>query len=446
MDIHPASQECRKGVDLMKSYGLLLLSILILVGCATGTNRNNGTSKILTPTKIQAQTTSEEQETEQSKPPAQQITETQLPQSTTPDETIKSNNVLGKQLAVAVEFPNQAIVVFDFDSGESRRLRENESIVFLDWVDKGCGLIIGETTDDVGSIYKIDLQGNFLEEITNYDFRHIEGYLWPGVSDIYLSSSGEFAAYIISAYEDDSFRDPNIFNLYISKVDEPDSMIAISQNDGVYDISWSPNGSFIAFTDYDDFGIHQLYVSSPEKAEKYQLTNFSKPDGIIQHITWSPNSEFIAFNYVIRKEGGGILENNIVIGAVQDFEINSKTINSIEGKEFERVQNIWWEEDNIIVLDIIDSFSGKSTSGIYWINTQTDSVIQKVLQEDVGSLSGPWSKAILSDSHLGLLIQPEFWIFDLEEREVIAKTQMPVDLASSWYLAPPDFPGEAYCN
>jgi len=255
----------------MKNYGLLLIPMLILVGCATITDLNslNGTPIVPTLKNVQTQDTDDQQETEHSKTPTQNITEPPLLQSTNADETRRFDNTFGNQLAVVVEFPDQAIVVIDFESGESRRLREDGSFVFLDWVDKGCGLIIGDTAGNVGLVYKIDLQGNFLEEITRHDFQYLEGYLGIGVSDIYLSASGEYVAYIVSAYEDSSFRDPNLFNLYVSRVGDLNSTIAISQNDGVFDLSWSPVGSIIAFTDYDDTGILQIYVSEPEKSDMH---------------------------------------------------------------------------------------------------------------------------------------------------------------------------------
>lgn len=427
----------------MKNYGLLLILALFLVGCVVDTNlsASNDTVAVPTSTNLLTQTTGKSQETEPSKTPTQQITGIPLPQPTNTEEAR-----LVDQLGVAVEFPDRAIVVFNFDSGESRRLRDGGKFVFLDWVDNGCGLIIGDTIFDVGSVYKIDLQGNFLEEITHYDFQHIEGYIGLGVSDIYLSPSGEYIAYIVSAYEDSYQRDPNLFNLYVSRVDDPNSTIAISQNDGVVDMAWSPDGALIAFSDYDNSGILQLYISGPEKEGKVQLTNFTMPNSTIQYITWSPNLENIAFNYLAYKEEGGILENSAIIVSVQGIEKQSKTINSIEGKEFREIQNIWWEDDNVIVMDVIVTISDKTSSEMYWINTQTDAVVETVFQEDVGSFEYPWSQSIYSEGRLGLLVWPEFWVFDLEKREVIAKVEMPVDIASSWYLAPLDFPGETNCN
>lgn len=83
------------------------------------------------------------------------------------------------------------------------------------------------------------------------------------------------------------------------KENETVESIILTTNHGAWpaEINWSPDGNFLAFTDFDEFGAQQIYLYDPENDRVSQLTNLKNKNSrtLIYNFKWSDNSKYIAF-------------------------------------------------------------------------------------------------------------------------------------------------------
>lgn len=99
--------------------------------------------------------------------------------------------------------------------------------------------------------------------------------------------------YLYSVYDS---KTQDVFVLPVNEMIEVEA-IRLTEHSGAWptSIAWSQNGVYLAFTDFDDDGIHQLYLFDTEKSEKKQLTNFDSnmTDAYIFDFQWGKNSDEI---------------------------------------------------------------------------------------------------------------------------------------------------------
>jgi len=70
---------------------------------------------------------------------------------------------------------------------------------------------------------------------------------------------------------------------------------------------WSPDGTRLAYSDYDVAGVAQLYHSHPDGSDRRQVTTFTTSGLDIGAIKWSPDGRFLACaTYYGADQGGAV--------------------------------------------------------------------------------------------------------------------------------------------
>ena len=291
-----------------KIYILLLFSASVFfMGC--GIHNNNSTNqpihtrtnnesvitpKLLTPIKTQPINASNKTETPK-------ISLTAILVTAQATSTPTSADIFNGKLIILRNFEVNYIEDILSDSGQNL-VANGQSIDIQNWEGNGCTLIVKIKN----GIVEMNLQGKIVRTI--FSFERLppitDGVILlpPSYSrraiDL-LSPDEGWVSYkvgsgIVEQVGDD--RDPLRYeyeNIETISVDGKEGPYQLSQRGGAWRASWSPNSQGIAYTDYDEFGIHQLYVISPDGTNRRQITYFTNPLEIMK-IIWSPNGKNIA--------------------------------------------------------------------------------------------------------------------------------------------------------
>jgi dipeptidyl aminopeptidase/acylaminoacyl peptidase len=189
-----------------------------------------------------------------------------------------------------------------------------------------------------------------------------------------LSSDNKIFAYIVgSGYRDRSRYE--VQNLLVRNLeDDNNSLNQISSNGGVWDIAWSPDGSMIAYTDYDAFGIMQLYVANPNGTEIHQISNNQRLGVDILEIRWSNEGEAIAY-LLDDGENGYYVRVNKITHLDNQF---------IEYGPFKSISDFWWHSGNKLGIFYNDNLS-ENTWKITWYQAFSKTLIRSLDEVDTPS-------------------------------------------------------------
>jgi Tol biopolymer transport system component len=230
--------------------------------------------------------------------------------------------------------------------GEAAKI--DQRVFFLDWSHDGNGLLV------LGGIDNRDLKGNaWLVDVntyssvnirqTNYDAREITSasYSPDGTAIVYARAT---------CYQCGS-------EVWRVAVDKPEQQLLFRIPEfRVEDISWSPDGRYIAFTQWQqtteshDFAIGELWLMDANGDKKWLLspavTGYFKRFGL----AWSPNSRQVAFVMNDETTSGkqlGQLHSNIYVADVSSGNISRLT-------QFSRALTLaptWSPEGSILAFE-----------------------------------------------------------------------------------------------
>jgi WD40 repeat protein len=409
------------------------------------------TQPIIIPTSTQVKTTpvsSTPTRTQEvtSKPvtdtPAPSKTKTQTLVSITPIPT--STNFLDGKLIILREFTVNYLE--DILSGRGNILfAEGKSIDILRWAGNGCTLIVA-TRDE---IVKMDLQGKILQTIFSFD-------QLPSITDgVILSppSTGRRAidalspdetwiAYKIGSGSYEQRGDDlepiryEYENLETMSVDGTQGPYRLSQNGGAWRAAWSPDSKQIAYSDYDEKGIHQLFIINKDGTNRRQVTSFTHPRmkgtsltypaGEILKIIWSPNGEKIA-------------------SLVDQGDHWSTIVLNIDGKSSEALENIsaeWWRDNNSLVAwKIIEQEPRHAELITLDTNTNKEFTIRPEGCHRINQFGNP--------SMIGCMtLDYDFFVYDTKSGNAVMYPKFdPNRLEIHYWIAAPDsYPGVNGCG
>ena len=110
-----------------------------------------------------------------------------------------------------------------------------------------------------------------------------------------LSPTGQYVSYSVYSgelyYDSAQYQDVEIVTL-----EHPDNPIRLTAHGGAWNGggAWSPDGSLIAYTDYDEQGVSQVYTTRLEDLTQQLLTDFRTPGLRAGGLSWSPDGDRIA--------------------------------------------------------------------------------------------------------------------------------------------------------
>ncbi|MBR9897599.1 MAG: S9 family peptidase [Gammaproteobacteria bacterium] len=109
------------------------------------------------------------------------------------------------------------------------------------------------------------------------------------VSEVQVSPNGKYIAYVRRS--NDVMSDSSRANVWLASVDGKSHRPLLSSKKNYYSIRWSPDGSRLAYLSNEE-GKPQLYVRWMDTGQTALVTNVTSSPS---NITWSPDGKYIAF-------------------------------------------------------------------------------------------------------------------------------------------------------
>jgi hypothetical protein len=174
-------------------------------------------------------------------------------------------------------------------------------------------------------------------------------------------------------------------------------------------LAWSPDGQYLAYTDYDDAGLNQVFVYDLEKGKETQLTRFltQTDQAIIIRVLWSPDSQSLLFvrrDFNVKTEVGIIrVENKEIKWITLQFE-NYGFVSEPYGQH-----QPWWDNQSQVLLLTVEMEEGnRMVEYLIWYDLSNDKI------EDILSareaFDEPYFGAVVPMDNLGrvILMGPSF--------------------------------------
>ncbi len=188
--------------------------------------------------------------------------------------------------------------IIDINNNEVERIFPEN--YFIDWIGNGCEIVIKTKDSD---LFKANITGEIDEELFSYQNlnaieKNLFGYTlnpspdhkwvwyWTGKSD----PEDQLQEYYI----------PMNPNIGILALDDQKNPRLLSKNSGAWAVSWAPDTASIAFSDYDENHIQQVYIHKLNENSTFKVTEYLNPDYKITNIAWSPNRKNIAVTLNIK--------------------------------------------------------------------------------------------------------------------------------------------------
>ena len=185
-----------------------------------------------------------------------------------------------------------------------------------------------------------------------------------------------------------SVQDAGFQNVRLLKVNEtsPQEVIELTKRGGARptDLAWSPDSRFLAYTDYDEMGVQQIYFFSPEERQEHQITRFNldMKDHVIEDFRWSPDLQVLAFLIVGPRstEFGNEIAVQDAIGIISIPGFGLEWVELMEYSDYQlygynwgKLQTIVWDNQGKTLLIPLES----NTGGMYlaWYDLESGKVV-----------------------------------------------------------------------
>ena len=252
-----------------------------------------------------------------------------------------------------------------------------------------------------------------------------------------LSPSGRWLAYKVVDQIEMSAEGAKIQDVRLLQVNEltPQDVLRLTERSGARPArsTWSWDSRFLAYTDYDEAGVVQIYIFSPEENQEYQITQFGPDmtDHEIQILSWAPNSLTIAFSIVgisETEEAGIEKTDNGAVGIISFPDFNLKWVN-LKGYDnpilynnlMSGVTTLWWSKDS---QELLIPFSLGTVKNyvmyLAWYDLTVDEIVHLLSDSDFpeSSFDFFWGAFPLNDlDRIGILGEKVFYIFDRNSKE-----------------------------
>jgi len=339
-----------------------------------------------------------------------------------------------------------AILIFDTETSVSREITSQQlggTIVGFDWSANGCNLFVALQSEGNVQYVQTSLDGKILDSVTQPISRSAEEESRFGWT---MSSTQEWIAVLTGFGEDEEGFDFEFKDTWTIRIgEEPETLIALTQNSYTSAPTWSPNGERLAFSNRDATGILQLYHTAPDGSDLVQLTHFSEPIARIEGIRWSPNNQwltFATFNIVSPMAPGE--------SALWSVAVNGQTLQQVDTGNYIIRQAPWWSANSESYSAYAELWSTESSSGfqggkVIWVNPQTGEIFHEftptgIQFEHIFPVAG--------NSKVGFL-GATFTVYDEETETTMIRGQSPFGPFYATKItpsvAPYHFPGEENC-
>ena len=362
-----------------------------------------------------------------------------------------NHQLLGKNMVAIKEWDSTNIHLVDLDTGYMRKLllpTEYHPIRVLAWSNNGCELAL-VTTGQNGvnnTILQVDLQGNITQYLLSSES------ISHNIRNFVLSPSQEWIAYRFSEGEYVGGFDPiyEFENIEVISVGGAVGPYRLTQGNGGREVAWAPDSMRLAYGDFDENGIPQLYISNLDGTQRVQRTHFDDPLVEIRHIQWSPQGDRIAFAYT---RLGNISsteprKTDVMVVSAETGEF-PKTVDRIY-----LAYSLWWQGDDTIVVWGYEREYGAynmQNEHLFWVDADTCQVVA-VLEGDTtpeGYMINPQPFGI--SPTIGYVTDHSFYSYDYFNHSFTRWDNILIGVngrvvVEDWNPAPGSFQGEAACQ
>lgn len=229
---------------------------------------------------------------------------------------------------------------------------------YIQWSPDGCQLRITTRRDQKSILLNLDLASGVQHDLFVVSDTGDEDAMYPQ-----LSPDGKWISYVVG-YGEDRYTGWEFQDVRVVVVDEPARPFHLTERGGagVYGGAWSPDGQWLAYSDYDQDGNGQLYLSKPDGSDRRQLTHLVMSKITMDVIEWSPDGQRLAFTaydqddipqgiWIVHSDGNDLREITLSDG------------NSIWGAP------LWWSADGRTFVAFVSG--DESVEGLYWFDPDT---------------------------------------------------------------------------
>lgn len=259
----------------------------------------------------------------------------------------------------------------------------------VQWSSDGCHLLISTLGPQGMALHGIDLSND-----VQYKILAESDMVDENPDFLRLSPDGKWITYVVQSGKDQD-RGVKLRDVKVIAAEAPDKPVSLTKRGGAGVLGgvWSPDGQRVAYSDYDEAGNGQVYLSRPDGSDRHQLTHFTAPKTTMNWITWSPDGQELAFAIYDNQEDNQYeVGNRLAIWVVHSDGSGPREMILNDGRSVQGTP-LWWEEDNrTLVVSILDDIPGE---GLYWFDVNTGHVVHVFYDATApsGSIFGPFPLA-----------------------------------------------------
>jgi len=337
----------------------------------------------------------------------------------------------GPLIVFLIQNGERYLLFLDIATLTFRKVNQGPLVInALQWLDNGCHVFTGPNV--------IDLQGNILEKIDDpeNEERFQVVVLSPdkqrGARDMFLGSHANVEL--------------DYLTLEILERTLLTTPVELAPNGGAYAYAWSPDGNWLAFSDFDENDILQVYRATVDGQVVEQLTTHLQDPGVIQIIEWSPNGQYIAYAaqaFLPTQYAHGGWIGLITLSDLQMVAINPDY--------FQYTRGLWWSEDNDLIAFVGEGFpeapNALDGTQIHWADRNSGAILNSFYSEEV---PGHFLSTVMPVGNLDTIFfgaKDGYYLLDATTNtfEKILD-DIPTDgLIRDFVTSPFDFPGEENC-
>lgn len=369
-------------VHLSIRHITLITSSLILLGVVNGCNPTINSSTPITPIIISTQTqslTASQQLLDTSPPNTPQSTPsldgipTQgsqpspnvidiLSQITVTPVLNQGQNYYGT-IIITDRGDDSAFLLYNYDGTRNREyILDSQTYhpLLAEKITDQCDLIALVSTDVGHKLLQIDSGGNIVKEIFHLEFTDVDGNhrYFP-----MISPTGDYVAYVVFSgtlyYDNAEYQDIEVVPL-----NQPDNPVRITSHGGAWKNggAWSPDGTQLAYTDYDEQGRLQINITTINSWNNHQLTEFRSSQMKPGPISWSPKGDRLAV----------ILDNANNNREVWIVSVPHRTAQklSLPDGVVTIADKVYWSDDGSTILLSVGDYSESGLEGLYWFDIE----------------------------------------------------------------------------
>ena len=261
-------------------------------------------------------------------------------------------------VVAALVYPDvDKIILIGPTAEQTREVSVPETPIDVAWSPQGCGLRVTVTTGHDIRLLEINLGSNAMRELFVSD-----GKTGSGLKTApRLSPDGQWVAYVVWSGYDKSYVGAEFQDVQVVAVDKQAEPFRLTKRggSGVFGGVWSPDGRYLAYSDYDQDGNGQLYYAHPDGSDLHQMTHFNMSKVTVETIRWSPDGRSLAFSvygpegaargvWIVRSDGSNLRELILDDGSVLDGT------------------PLWWSADGRSLVVFVGG--SDAVEGLYWFD------------------------------------------------------------------------------